>query len=175
MRTFMAVLVGLVLAAAGVSLFVWLLWWLWSRREEQDIAEIEIEVGELPSVDELQAVEAGGEGELLAVETRTVADVEQPAVEAKVREETPEQDDLKRIEGIGPKISSVLQQAGIMTFAQLADTEVGQIEAILEAENPRLRQLADPSTWPEQASLAAAGEWEALEALQGELRGGRRA
>jgi len=33
----------------------------------------------------------------------------------------------------------------------------------------------NPETWPEQASLAAQGNWEGLSALQEELRGGRRA
>jgi predicted flap endonuclease-1-like 5' DNA nuclease len=81
---------------------------------------------------------------------------------------------LTRIEGIGPKISGVLQEAGITTFAQLADTDPASLEEILEASDPRLRRLADPTTWPEQAALAAAGEWEAHEALRGELKGGRR-
>jgi hypothetical protein len=35
-------------------------------------------------------------------------------------------------------------------------------------------RLADPATWPEQAHLAAAGHWGALETLQNELKGGRR-
>jgi predicted flap endonuclease-1-like 5' DNA nuclease len=83
-------------------------------------------------------------------------------------------DDLKRIEGIGPKISGVLQAAGIATFAQLAATDVSRIRQILEEENPNLLRLANPATWPEQAQLAAAGEWEALEVLQDELKGGRR-
>ena len=82
-------------------------------------------------------------------------------------------DDLKRIEGIGPKIASVLQEAGISTFAQLADTEVERLRDILEASDPRLLRLADPTSWPEQASLAAAGEWEALSALQQQLKRGR--
>jgi hypothetical protein len=38
-----------------------------------------------------------------------------------------------------------------------------------------LLRLADPVAWREQAALAATGEWEALEALQGTLKGGRRA
>ncbi len=84
-------------------------------------------------------------------------------------------DDLKRIEGIGPKISSLLQAAGITTFAQLAATGGERLRQILEAENPNLLRLADPSTWPEQARLAAAGDWTALEKLQDELKGGRRA
>ena len=53
--------------------------------------------------------------------------------------------------------------------------EVGQIEQILEKADPRLLRLADPSTWPEQAALAAAGEWDAMEALQNQLKRGRRA
>lgn len=81
-------------------------------------------------------------------------------------------DDLTRIEGIGPKISSLLQAAGITTFAQLAATDVSRLKEILA--EARLAALADPTTWPEQARLAAAGEWEALRRLQAELKGGRR-
>jgi predicted flap endonuclease-1-like 5' DNA nuclease len=85
----------------------------------------------------------------------------------------PTPDDLKRIEGIGPKISGLLQTAGITTFAQLAAADVGRLRQILAEAN--LTALADPATWAEQARLAAAGQWEALEALQQELKGGRRA
>ena len=84
----------------------------------------------------------------------------------------PKPDDLKRIEGIGPKISALLQEAGIRTFAQLAAAEVSRLEEILAEAS--LSALAKPATWPEQASLAAAGDWQALEALQNELKGGRR-
>lgn len=80
-------------------------------------------------------------------------------------------DNLTRIEGIGPKIASLLQDAGITTFAQLADTDVSHLKQILEAANLR---LAEPATWPEQAKLATAGEWESLQALQDQLKGGRR-
>ena len=84
----------------------------------------------------------------------------------------PKPDDLKRIEGIGPKISALLQEAGISTFAQLAAAEASRLEEILAEAG--LSALAKPATWPEQASLAAAGDWEALEALHNELKGGRR-
>ncbi|MBC8496999.1 MAG: hypothetical protein H8D37_04990 [Chloroflexi bacterium] len=36
-------------------------------------------------------------------------------------------------------------------------------------------RLGNPATWPEQARLAASGDWDALEKLQDELQGGRRA
>lgn len=109
------------------------------------------------------------------------AAIAEPVAEAAVEEEPPapppappEPDDLKRIEGIGPKISGVLNAAGITTFAQLADASAGQIEQILEAADPNLLRLAKPATWPEQARLAAGGQWEELEALQDELHGGQR-
>jgi predicted flap endonuclease-1-like 5' DNA nuclease len=86
--------------------------------------------------------------------------------------EKPKPDNLARIEGIGPKISQVLQDAGIMTFEQLAAADVSRLEQILTGAGMR---LAEPSTWPEQARLAAAGDWQALETLQDELTGGRRA
>jgi predicted flap endonuclease-1-like 5' DNA nuclease len=79
-------------------------------------------------------------------------------------------DDLEIIEGIGPKISGVLRQAGVITFSQLAAMEPARITEILHAANMR---LADPKTWPEQARLAAAGDQAGLQALQGRLKGGR--
>lgn len=81
-------------------------------------------------------------------------------------------DDLTLIEGIGPKIASVLQAAGITTFAQLATTDLSRLEQILLAADLR---LADPATWPEQAGLAATGKWEEFKALTESLKGGRRA
>jgi len=50
---------------------------------------------------------------------------------------------------------------------------VGRLKQILEEAG--LQHLADPSTWPEQARLASVGEWKALERLQEDLEGGRRA
>jgi predicted flap endonuclease-1-like 5' DNA nuclease len=94
-----------------------------------------------------------------------------PATEAPVTTAEPAPDDLKRIEGIGPKTASVFQTAGITTFAGLAATDVEQLRAILREAGIR----TNPSTWPEQAHLAAAGRWDALQALQAELKGGRRA
>jgi hypothetical protein len=86
-------------------------------------------------------------------------------------EEPPKPDDLKLIEGIGPKISAIMAAAGISTFAQMAETSVEKLQAILDEAGIR---LGDPATWPQQAGLAAQGEWGALEKLQEELQGGRR-
>lgn len=80
-------------------------------------------------------------------------------------------DDLKLIEGIGPKIAGTLQAAGIHTFAQLAQAEVDTLRRILEDAD---LQFADPATWPAQARLAAKGDWEELKKLQDSLKGGRK-
>lgn len=80
-------------------------------------------------------------------------------------------DDLVRIEGIGPKIASVLKAAGISTFAELAATDVARLNEILQSANLR---LADPTTWPEQAQLAAEDKWDDLKSLQDSLKGGQR-
>lgn len=79
-------------------------------------------------------------------------------------------DDLKRIEGIGPKIAGVLLESGITTFAELAAADEGQLRQLLKEAGIR---VAFPGSWLEQASLAAAGDWVALEALQGQRKGGR--
>ncbi len=92
-----------------------------------------------------------------------------PQVATSQRSET---DDLTKIEGIGPKISGLLQAAGIQTFAQLASTDVARLQSILDAAGPRYR-IANPSSWPAQARLAASGDWEALQKLQDSLVGGR--
>jgi hypothetical protein len=91
----------------------------------------------------------------------------------KVKEPPPlEPDDLTQIEGIGPKINAVLQRTGISTYSQLSKTGVSQLREILrDADLTRF----NPETWPEQAVLAANGDWEGLAALQEELQGGRRA
>ena len=83
-------------------------------------------------------------------------------------------DDLTVIEGIGAKIAELLAQNGIRTFAQLAAANVVRLRAILDSGGARFR-TAQPETWAEQASLAHDGKWDALQALQDSLRGGRRA
>lgn len=86
------------------------------------------------------------------------------------REATP--DDLQRIEGIGPKVSSVLNEAGITTFEALSRANPAEVQKTL---NDAGLQMMNPEGWIEQASLAAKGDWQGLERLQNELKGGRKA
>ncbi|MEM7571460.1 MAG: helix-hairpin-helix domain-containing protein [Bacteroidota bacterium] len=80
-------------------------------------------------------------------------------------------DDLKKIEGIGPKIAGLLKDAGITTFAQLSKASKKKLNDVLEAAGPRFR-LAKTDTWQAQAKLAAAGKDAELAKLQSELKGG---
>lgn len=82
------------------------------------------------------------------------------------------EDDLTVVEGIGPKINKLFNDAGIRTFAELSDTPVEKMQGILDAAGPRYR-LADPTTWGQQAGLAAQNSWEELKELQDRLDGGR--
>ncbi len=82
-------------------------------------------------------------------------------------------DDLVKIEGIGPKISEILAKAGITTFAQLAETPVDTLKGLLSGAGSRFA-AHDPSTWPEQAAVAAKGDWVAFKKLTDELVGGKR-
>jgi large subunit ribosomal protein L21 len=82
-----------------------------------------------------------------------------------------EADDLTRIEGIGPKVSKALSTAGISTFEALSNATVEDIEKILTDAGLK---MMDATTWPEQARLAAQGDWEALQKLQENLSGGRK-
>ncbi len=82
------------------------------------------------------------------------------------------QDDLKAVEGIGPKIEILLHNAGIKTWRSLADTSVTRIQEILDAAGPRYA-LAEPATWPKQSELAADGKWEDLQSYQDALNAGK--
>jgi predicted flap endonuclease-1-like 5' DNA nuclease len=81
-------------------------------------------------------------------------------------------DDLKIVEGIGPKIEELLHAANITTFAQLATTDFNAIREILDNAGTRFR-MNDPSSWGQQALLAANEQWEKLKELQDILIGGR--
>ena len=82
------------------------------------------------------------------------------------------QDDLKLVEGIGPKIEGLLNDAGINTWQELADAPTEKVQAILDEAGPRYR-MHDPATWSKQAKLAAEAKWEELETLQDHLKGGK--
>ena len=95
------------------------------------------------------------------------------APKAKIaKAQPPQPDNLKRIEGIGPKIAEVLKAANVDSFVKLAAMTPDQIKDLLNAAGDRF-SFQDPATWPAQADLAAQGEWDKLKKWQDELKGGK--
>jgi predicted flap endonuclease-1-like 5' DNA nuclease len=80
-------------------------------------------------------------------------------------------DDLKRIEGIGPKMSAALIASGIRTFGQLAATDVDTLRAAIEAAG--LRFAPSIVTWARQAQLLADGDEAGFADLTRRLVAGR--
>jgi predicted flap endonuclease-1-like 5' DNA nuclease len=118
--------------------------------------------------------------EKVVVKTTTTALENKPVTPTVVKQvtaaapvKTPQKpDDLTIIEGIGPKIAETLVKNGVTSFKQLSLLAADYIKDIMLKNNLR---LADPTTWAEQARLAAEGKMEALETLKKELKGGKRA
>jgi predicted flap endonuclease-1-like 5' DNA nuclease len=134
-----------------------LAWWWLKQKPEKDTA-LKVEPIVLPDD------ESEEEPQTFFVQA------EEPALAAA--ESQAAGDDLAVIEGIGPRSAQVLSEAGVTTFAKLAGMDANAIQALLRQAGLRLPY---PETWPEQAALAAAGAWEALQALQDRLKGGRKA
>ena len=105
-------------------------------------------------------------------ETARMSKAEKTPKATRTAEVQNEADDLVKIEGIGPRVAKVLKAAGIVTFAQLAESQADDIQKILTADGLR---MMNPEGWIEQAKLAAAGDWDAFEALKKKLVGGRAA
>ncbi len=82
------------------------------------------------------------------------------------------QDDLKVIEGIGPKIEGLLKADGITTWVELANADVSRIQEILTAAGSRYT-MHNPASWPLQSKMCAEGKWDELKVWQDEHDGGR--
>ena len=67
-------------------------------------------------------------------------------------------DNLTKINGIGPKSAAALKAAGIDSFQKLANSSEDQLRAAVTG----VRLVGDVSTWAQQASYAAQGNWTGL-------------
>ncbi|WP_313808435.1 hypothetical protein [Flavobacterium sp.] len=82
-----------------------------------------------------------------------------------------EENDLKVIEGIGPKIEELFKSSGIMSWKRLSETSVDRCNEILMKAGDRFA-FHNPTTWPRQARLAYEGKWRDLKVWQDSLVGG---
>ncbi|NYI40820.1 hypothetical protein [Demequina lutea] len=81
-------------------------------------------------------------------------------------------DDLKLIEGIGPRIETLFKADGITSWRELSKANVERLQGVLDAAGPRYK-VHNPGSWPRQASLLADGKWAEFKALTDKLKGGR--
>ncbi len=82
------------------------------------------------------------------------------------------QDDLKVVEGIGPKIEELFHNHDIKTWKALSESSVEECQKVLKSGGKRF-EIHKPGTWPRQAKLAYEGKWEELLKWQDELDGGK--
>jgi len=81
-------------------------------------------------------------------------------------------DDLKNIEGIGPKIEEVLNSGGIYTYSQLYNSTRDRLKTLLDGAGKQFG-MHEPQSWPHQAGMAHRGEWDQLKVYQEFMDGGR--
>jgi len=82
------------------------------------------------------------------------------------------QDDLKVVEGIGPKIEGMFKSAGINTWKLLSETAVAKCQEVLDGGGNRYK-VHDPASWPMQAKMAYEGKWSELAKWQEEHKHGK--
>lgn len=85
---------------------------------------------------------------------------------------TIKQDDLKVVEGIGPKIEGMFKDAGIKTWKALSEASVADCQKVLDGGGKRY-QIHDPASWPMQAKMCYEGKWKELAKWQEEHKHGK--
>ncbi len=71
------------------------------------------------------------------------------------------QDDLKVVEGIGPKIEEMFHKSGIKTWKELSEIAVAKCQQILDGGGERYK-VHDPASWPMQSKMCYENKWSEL-------------
>ena len=141
-----------------------------SRKNE--IGDLETQLAHLDSdLDDCQNTKKVSNRTVVTSQPSDVVSAVEPLVTVPIVPPTP--DDLKIVEGIGPKIEQLFNSKGIYTFAQLAATDPALLKTYLDGAGPNYR-IHDPATWPQQSALARDGKWDELKKWQDELKGGKK-
>lgn len=82
------------------------------------------------------------------------------------------EDDLKIVEGIGPKIEGLFHNFGIKTWKDLSEVSTNKCQEVLNSGGSRYR-IHDPASWPMQAKMAFEGQWVELVKWQDKHRAGK--
>ncbi|MEM8998749.1 MAG: hypothetical protein AAGB24_00675 [Bacteroidota bacterium] len=81
-------------------------------------------------------------------------------------------DDLKIVEGIGPKIEGLFHNFEIKTWKALSKVSVAKCQEVLDSGGDRYR-IHDPASWPMQAKMAYEGKWKELVKWQDDHKAGK--
>ena len=81
-------------------------------------------------------------------------------------------DDLKIVEGVGPKIEELLKSHGVHNWKELSKSNTQSLKDILKKGGDRFA-MHDPASWADQAALAVDGKWSDLAEYQDLLVGGK--
>lgn len=81
-------------------------------------------------------------------------------------------DDLKVVEGIGPKIEGLFHNYDIKTWEALSKTSVSKCQEVLDSGGERYK-VHDPASWPMQAKMCYEGKWKELHKWQVEHKHGK--
>ncbi|MFT7590235.1 MAG: putative flap endonuclease-1-like 5' DNA nuclease [bacterium] len=119
----------------------------------------------------VKAVKAKAESIVAAVSAPKTKTKSKSKVKGKGK--TKDGDDLKKIEGVGPKIEQLLNDDGIQSYNDIIALGAEKITAILLKAGPQYK-VHDPSTWGDQAQLALDEKWEELHEMQAQLKGGKK-
>jgi len=157
-----------IVAAFLLGLFVGWLWWGRRRADEEAPAGL---VRAIPRPIEPSEPVAAAPVEAAVADEPAAAPVEEAAVEEPAVEEPPGDDDLERVEGIGPRMATALRGAGIRTFRQLAESDEAALRAAIEVAG--LKFAPSLVTWARQAQLLADGDEEGFADLARRLVAGR--
>jgi predicted flap endonuclease-1-like 5' DNA nuclease len=82
------------------------------------------------------------------------------------------ENDLKIVEGIGPKIEALFNAAGINTWRELSESSIEKLQSILDGGGENYA-IHNPGTWAKQGLLAYEGKWQELKEWQDGLDGGK--
>ena len=82
------------------------------------------------------------------------------------------EDDLKIVEGIGPKIEGLFHNYNIKTWKALSRVSVAKCREVLDSGGEKYR-LHDPASWPMQAKMCYQGKWKELYRWQEEHKHGK--
>lgn len=178
-------LIGLVLLVIGIAAWLYLLkpWksfddlttphYTGHEHDEEHAPHAEVEAEAKAALPAAGAVPPAAEPKPAASDAEPAAG---PAATAGEAEQAPapaaaaEPDDLTIIEGVGRKSAEALAASGVRTFKAIANKTPQALEDAVKSQNVRL--VGSTETWPMQAELAAAGDFEALDALKSRIKGG---